>query len=297
MGRIFAAADIGSNTAHLLVAEVQKKRLRRISNQSDWLSLGEAVMREGQISPALETELLASLTRFKAIAEAAAVEGFYVFATEAMRRASNHEAVLQKIRAKLGLEVDLISPDREAELGLRGAQIDTLPSPDTLMIETGGGSVQAAWAVKGVLREDVSLPLGTGALIAACGLENPTPPPKAKLLRETIQKGVETLDFGRHPSHMVAVGGVARGLWRALHPDKNRVLHRRELEFLAWDVARLDLNTICRRYDVKIKRAATLLPGAMIYSAMLERFGREELEVSQYGVREGAILEMAQRMA
>jgi exopolyphosphatase/guanosine-5'-triphosphate,3'-diphosphate pyrophosphatase len=295
MGRIFAAADIGSNTAHLLIATPHaKKGLKRLINQSDWLSLGEAVSREGRIPPDLELALLESLTRFKALSESAAAESIYVFATEAMRKAANCDEVIKRVKAEVGLDVDLITPEREAELGLRGAQIDTKESVDTLMVETGGGSVQAAWVVKGVLREDVSLPIGTGALIAACGLEHPTPRPKLRELEDIIQLAVRDLDFGRHPSHMVAVGGVARGVWRAMHPDKERTLHLREMKFLAWDVARLDLNAICKRYGVKIKRAETLLPGAMVYAALMEKFGREELEVSLFGVREGAILEMAQ---
>lgn len=80
-----------------------------------------------------------------------------------------------------------------------------------------------------------------------------------------------------------------------MHPDGNRMLHIEELQYLIWDASRLDVQTIAARYGVKAKRAGTLLPGALIYEAFLTRFGIEEFEVSQFGVREGAILELASR--
>ena len=47
------------------------------------------------------------------------------------------------------------------------------------------------------------------------------------------------------------------------------------------------------RFDVKPKRAGTLLPGALVYLALMQKFQLAEVMVSEFGVREGAILEMA----
>ena len=91
----------------------------------------------------------------------------------------------------------------------------------------------------------------------------------------------------------MASGGVARGLWRALHPDGEKRLHRAELEYLAWSVQRLTIDRAINRFGVKAKRVGTLLPGAMVYLALMERFDLTEMSVSEFGVREGAILEMA----
>jgi exopolyphosphatase/pppGpp-phosphohydrolase len=46
------------------------------------------------------------------------------------------------------------------------------------------------------------------------------------------------------------------------------------------------------RFGVKYKRAATLLPGAAVYLATLKVFRHVSMKVSDYGVREGAILEL-----
>jgi len=292
MARVLAAADIGSNTAHLLVALAGRKRFRRIVNESEWLSLGEVVSREGEIPLELADRLVATLIEFTSTTERLKAESFYVFATEAMRRAANHEEVLERIRVATGVTVDLIAPRREAELGVRGAMLDADPGTDEWVAETGGGSVQLAEWVGGEVGSEWSLPLGTGAMIARAGLTQPATAEQVERLRWLVDEALSELPAGPKHGRLVACGGVARGIWRALHPDGERTLEWNELDYLAWDAARLDIGQIAARYGVKPKRAATLLPGATVYRKVLEQLGLNQMTVSVFGVREGAVVEM-----
>jgi exopolyphosphatase/guanosine-5'-triphosphate,3'-diphosphate pyrophosphatase len=90
----------------------------------------------------------------------------------------------------------------------------------------------------------------------------------------------------------VVSGGVARGLWRALHPDGEKILSRFEIDFLKQSTSRLPIDRIVSRFNVKQRRAGTLLPGSIVYSEIMEYFGIDSLVISEFGVREGAILEM-----
>lgn len=293
-----AAADIGSNTAHLLVAEVNKQGIKRLVNTSEWLSLGEVVSRHGKIPDEQALALKNALANFKKTADDAKVERMYVFATEAMRRAANCSQIIEDVRRDFGIEIDLISPLREAELGLRGAMQDTKPLSPSLMVETGGGSVQAALCRGLDILSEASMRIGTGVLSATASLTFPARSSQVSLMKDMVSEALDAAASGfAAPRSMVACGGVARGIWRALHPDGDRRVHREELKFLAWDTARLSEQQIAIRYGVKPKRAATLLPGALIYDAVMDRFGLDEFEVSQFGVREGAVLELAAREA
>lgn len=295
MGRLIAAADIGSNTAHLLVAHVTPNGLKRLVNESDWLSLGEVVTRRGTIPPEDRKNLFATLKRFKEILVTYKVEEHYIFATEAMRRADNHDLILREAAEKFQLNIDIISPQREAELSYIAAQVDC-PGPDPmLLVEAGGGSVQVAFCEGGAIEREISLPVGTGALTAASGLTYPATETQENRIRDLLCDALTKLNDFPTPARIVSAGGVARGLWRALHPDGDRNLHAQELAFLAWDCRRLSPETIVSRYDVKVNRARTLLPGSLIFGQILAHFGLPEMTVSQYGVREGAVLEMAQK--
>lgn len=294
MPKVFAAADIGSNTAHLLVAEHGAAGLTRLANESEWLSLGQVVSHDGIIPKTLVTKLVATLKAFRSRASSMKAQGIYVFATEAVRRAKNHGDVLRLVAKEVGLQVDLISPQREAELGLKGALLD-VPIPGKFVFaESGGGSVQVASCLGPEIFAETSMPIGTGVLIDKASLTHPTSERSFAKARKLVDSAMSDLPSASDVTAILASGGVARGLWRALHPDGEPTICREELEFLAWACRRIDNKTITSRYCVKAKRAITLLPGAMVYLALMEKYGLPAITVSQFGVREGAVLEMSQ---
>ena len=117
----------------------------------------------------------------------------------------------------------------------------------------------------------------------------------SKLKAQTyIQETLDGCDMRSVSSpNAIVSGGVARGLWRAIHPDGDKKLAREEIDYLIWASERLSIERLIERFNVKPKRAGTLLPGALVYQALMEKFGLSEVMVSEFGVREGAILEMA----
>lgn len=288
-----AAADVGSNTVHVLVAETDGQSITRIDNESTWISLGEEVARVGEISDERAAELVSILQDYKKLAKSHGARHMYVFATEAMREAANHEAVLERIRVQTDLEVELISPRRETELSLEGVLLDS-PADLDFLIEIGGGSAQVAHVSGGKVSVSASLLLGTGRLIAEAKLEHPCPPERISVANELIQSRLDELRGldSDGPKLAVASGGVARGLWRALHPDGEPMLYRQEFDYVAWAAGYLPISHIAARFCVKEKRAATLLPGALVYGSLMDRLEITDLHVSMYGVREGAILEI-----
>ncbi len=293
MTRIFAAADIGSNTAHLLVAATDGELVMRIDNFNEWIPLGETVARVREIPKEQIQQLTTAVKEFKRVAGEKKAESLYIFATEAMRAAKNHDAVLKRIMAETGVKVDIIPPKREAELSLRGVMLDTRNYQCDLLIEVGGGSAQIGGIQRSKLVDEESLPLGTGRVIAESDLRSPCPEYAMTAAEGYIE---HTLDRGRiefKAKRAVASGGVARGLWRALHPDSEKVLSIEELDYIVWSASRLPPDRIVARFGVKPKRAMTLLPGALVYRAVMRKFGIREIVVSEFGIREGAVLEMA----
>jgi len=293
MIRTFAAADIGSNTAHLLVGATDSELVMRIDNFNEWIPLGEVVTLNRKIPKDIVSQLVDTVREFKRIASGRQCEGLYVFATEGMRVAENHEAVLKKIRSETSVEVEIISPQREAELSLRGMLLDTRHYGVDMMFEVGGGSAQIGRVLRNNLVESESMPMGTGRLIAQFGMRNPCPDYALVAAENYIDAMLEKSSVLGPAKMAVASGGVARGLWRALHPDSEKVLTMEEIDYVIWSASRLPVERIAVRFGVKQKRAGTLLTGAVIYRALMRKFGVREIVVSEFGIREGAILEMA----
>lgn len=293
MNRILAAADIGSNTAHLLVAATDGSLVMRIDNFNEWIPLGEVVARTREIPKEISQQLVLAVAEFRRIASAKQAESLYVFATEGMRSALNHATVLKKILSETGVRVDVISPRREAELSLSGVLLDTRNYGAEMMFEVGGGSAQIGRIHQNKMVDQESLPLGTGRIIAESGLRNPCPDYALNAANNYIDSILSGSKMNGYASIAVASGGVGRGLWRALHPDSEKIIALEELDYLVWSCSRLPADRIVARFGVKQKRAGTLLPGALVYRALMRKFGLRDLAVSEFGIREGAVLEMS----
>jgi len=293
MTRILAAADIGSNTAHLLVAATDGSLVMRIDNYNEWIPLGEVVAKQGSIPKEMVQQLILAIKEFKRTSTAKSAEALYVFATEGMRMARNHAQVLEKIATETGVKVEVISPQREAELSMRGVGLDTRNLGADMLFEVGGGSLQIGRIERNGLLEKASLPLGTGRIIAESGLRSPCPEWALNAAVSYIEATLAVSPIGGSAKMPVASGGVGRGLWRALHPDGEKVLHLEEIEYMVWASAHLPVDRIVSRFGVKQKRAGTLLPGALVYQALLRKYGATQMAISEFGIREGAILEMA----
>ena len=137
------------------------------------------------------------------------------------------------------------------------------------------------------------MPLGTGRIIAVSGLRSPCPEYALNAAINYIDSVLSTSQVTGLANFGVASGGVGRGLWRALHPDSEKVIALPELDYITWASTRLPVDRIVARFGVKQKRASTLLPGSLVYGALMRKFGLKELAISEFGIREGAILEMA----
>ena len=229
--RVFAAADIGSNTAHLLVAATDGSLVMRIDNYNEWIPLGEVVSKAGSIPKEITENLVDACRGFRRLADAKGAEKLYVFATEGMRMARNHETVLRKIREEAGITVEIITPSREAELSFRGVSLDSRNLPVDLLFEVGGGSCQIGRIERGRLAESESLPLGTGRIIAESGLMSPCPDyaiqAAERYIESTLERSRITGNFGL----AVVSGGVGPDHHPQIdHSPQPEISHRFPIE-------------------------------------------------------------------
>ncbi|MDI9641156.1 hypothetical protein QPK87_05715 [Kamptonema cortianum] len=293
MSRITAVADIGSNTAHLLVGTVTNCRVKRLANQSVWLDLGQHVREHGEFRPEKVQAIIVALKHYKKVATALGDSNLYCFATQAMREAVNSDFVLKKIEKEAKVKVNVISAEEEATYSCRAISSEFPDVTKAVMVEIGGGSVQVATWEQNKLKSLQSLPLGTGFLAARVQLTHPSEQDQIDQLEAAISEHCASIQPREKGTPVILCGGVTRGIWRALHPDGDPVLHVKELDFLTWDCRRLTGTEIASRYRVKPKRALTLATGSRVLSQILNSLGTESATVCQFGVREGAILSLA----
>src|SRR5215207_5287504 len=139
-----AALDLGSNSFHLLVADVHPDgTFEAVAREKEMLRLGDDVTRHGHISPAAADRAVAAVRRMKQLADALGATEILAKATSAMRSASNGSELVDRIEEETDVEVEVISGLEEARLIFAAVRSSVViePSP-ALGIDIGGGSVE-----------------------------------------------------------------------------------------------------------------------------------------------------------
>lgn len=156
-----AAIDIGSNSVRLMMWADGKTLYKRINTTR----LGEGLVSTGVMSHAAMQRTAAAVRDFAAAAAEDGAAKVYAFATAAVRRAANREEFLGEVRRVAGIDVDVISGEEEAEIGILGA----LGNSDGGMIDVGGASTEIIVRRGGKSVYAHSADVGAVRLYDACG--------------------------------------------------------------------------------------------------------------------------------
>ena len=142
--RRLALIDMGTNTFHLLIVEIDATgEPVTLVKRKESIKLGQDGISRGAIAPDAAGRALQALNGFKAEIEEYGVLEVRAVATSAVRNASNGGKLIQAIREQTGIEVDVISGEREAELIYYGVKSALEIGPErSLIIDIGGGSVE-----------------------------------------------------------------------------------------------------------------------------------------------------------
>jgi exopolyphosphatase/guanosine-5'-triphosphate,3'-diphosphate pyrophosphatase len=158
----YSVVDVGSNTIHLLVGEVDGGSVLPVTGEKVSARLGAGVDETGRLDEGRLTLATEAITLFASIAAMNGAPSPEILATSAVRDAENGGELVGRVREATGIEMRLISGEKEAALGFRGALSAVHHEGRVLVIDLGGGSAQLILGeAPGGPEERVSLPLGT----------------------------------------------------------------------------------------------------------------------------------------
>lgn len=141
---IKAVIDIGTNTFHLLIAEVdQSNNIKVIHKNTIAVKLGEGGVNKGLITEAAYQRGIEALMLFRKELDEHQINEVLATATAAVRDASNGEAFIKEALEKANIHIILIDGLKEATYIYAGAKGAGILSDETVLImDIGGGSVE-----------------------------------------------------------------------------------------------------------------------------------------------------------
>ena len=138
-----AVIDMGTNTFHLIIVEVEKDDFKIIYREKTAVKIGEKGINHGMITDDAIDRALKTLTKFKEVIEEEQVEQVFATATSAIRNAQNGKGLVALIKEETGIQTRIISGIQEAEYIYYGVnkalKIGDQPS---LIMDIGGGSIE-----------------------------------------------------------------------------------------------------------------------------------------------------------
>ena len=137
-----AILDLGTNTFNLLIGEIKDKRAEVLFRTKIPVKLGKDGLGKNIISPDAFERGINALTEHKKTINKYQCEKTFAFATSAIRSTTNGKEFAEKVKQDLGIEINVISGDKEAEYIYHGVkQALKIPSNSCIM-DIGGGSTE-----------------------------------------------------------------------------------------------------------------------------------------------------------
>ena len=311
-----AIIDIGSNTVKMNVYDVTPPDIiKPILGESATLGLlgyiaGGALSEEGV------TSLCKTISGYVKLASDIGVTVLRCVATAALRQTDNADYIIAEVKARTGCEIDLISGENEALLGLEGVK-SCLGGDDKngnlaagnlsagnlaagVMIDMGGGSTELVGFIDGRAVRAVSEPFGCLSLFSR--FVSGVLPEKSELreLRRFVNSRMDGYDWLKNYGEtLYAVGGTCRLIGRMHYELFN---NDRQTEYEnGYAFTRDELKTLYNRFkapstdDIRAlirvapDRIHTFVPGLCAINKIAAACAAEKLVVCFSGIREGYV--------
>jgi len=288
-----AALDIGSNTVHILVADVVRGKLEDVAHYVEMPELGAQVARSGAIGSRARTALRA----VRKVVEQAKAHGYQQLiacATQATRQASDGAAFVRQASQVIGTPVRIISAKREAALSFLGAASRHAVRREWALIDLGGGSTEVVIARGREMLRSAALPIGSGVLVATYLSDPPRPDERARLRKAALRELPDAPDGD--VERLVATGGTASNLPVVLS-RRNPPSVLTTADLLACEV-RLDrrpARDVAAQVGLPANRVKAMRGGVEALLLLLDWYGLALLHVSHEGLRHGMLLAYLER--
>lgn len=299
MTRRIAAIDFGTNTARLLIADLEESgRFSPVCIEREIVRMGGGFTREAGLSAEAIVRGCSCLARFAVSIWTHGVDEVRAVATSAVRDAPNGERFRERILDETGISLQVIDGTTEGTLTLAGVLSGLDRRHDDLLIfDVGGGSTEYTVARSGNALFVASLPLGVVRLTEGKGnVEGMSDKIRRELeaLRGKMAQAGCTVAPG---TVLVGTAGTATTLAAiSLEMDhydyrrvNNHVLSRQEVEEIYRRLAILSPAERLLVPGLEKGREDLIIAGCLLTLSTMEMFGMEAIKISDYGLLEGIV--------
>ena len=302
-----AGIDLGTNTLRLLIARVDSDEcLVAVYSDQVITRLGQGLQQDGRLQDSAMDRTISQLKAWSAPLLRHDIRQPVAVATSAVREAENRDEFLQRVRTQVGIELEVLSGPEEARRTLVGITAGlTPPLPNILVIDIGGGSTEFISVRDEKPVQMSSTDLGVVRITERYLTSNPILPHEITTAQRFIVDRLESVN-ARHgqTSNAILVGTAGTittlaAMDQALEPYDPRKIHQSRLSLaIIQEMKQACIaKTIAERQTIpglEHGRADVIVAGILILQLTMETLGFSSLIVSEYGLREGILVNQMQ---
>jgi exopolyphosphatase / guanosine-5'-triphosphate,3'-diphosphate pyrophosphatase len=297
----YAVLDVGTNSIKFHIGEHRPNGAwRTIADRAEITRLGEGLDEAGGLRP---EPILRTVEAIVAMVDEARRNGVAAIAavgTAGLRIASNAAHLIDAVRERSGVGIEVISGEEEARLAyLAATSALALRDSALVVFDTGGGSSQFTVGHGTHIDEQFSVNVGAARLTERYGLGGVVSEDVVREAQAAIAAEFTRLDKIASPDALVGIGGAVTNLAAVKHE-----LAAYDPEIVQGTV--LDAGEVDRQIELyrtrtagerrgivglQPKRAEVILAGACVVRTVLTKLRRDSLVVSDRGLRHGLLAE------
>jgi exopolyphosphatase/guanosine-5'-triphosphate,3'-diphosphate pyrophosphatase len=284
-----AAIDIGTNSTRLLIAKFVNDRTKPLVTELRTTRLGDGINAANTLKEEAIARTIKALQEYKDLIDDWEVKTVKAVATNAVRSISNQQQFIKRVKDQTGVEIEVISGEKEATLSYLGV-VKALPevlSELNLIIDIGGGSTELITGSRKQINNKFSIDVGAVRMTE----ESSQIKKREELIHELINPVINKLSNKTYTT--LGVGGTITTLAaidQQLSPYFSEKVHGYSLGISTIKRIFLDLNEKSINEKKKVvglqaSRADIIVAGIQI---LLEIMG--SLEINEIIVSESDIL-------
>lgn len=286
-----AIIDIGSNSIRLMVYDALKRMPLPLYNEKILCGLARNLTVGGNLDKDSVGLALHAVGRFITLSRIMKVGELCIFATAAVRDASDGKAFVASLQHTYDVEVEILTGEEEARFAGLGV-LSGIPDAEGVVGDLGGGSLELISVAEGISKKGASFPIGALRLIAEGSGQVP-------VYDKIISKALDAFSLKEklQGKTFYAVGGAFRNLAKIHITRKGyglRVLHHYTIEreeFLETLrlVSKMSGKALQRLGDIPKKRLDILPAASRVAYYIMKQGNPKDIVFSVHGVREGVL--------
>jgi exopolyphosphatase/guanosine-5'-triphosphate,3'-diphosphate pyrophosphatase len=297
----YAVIDVGTNSVKLHVGERDAAGgWRTTIDRAELTRLGEGLEKKGEIAPQAAERTASAIADMADEARRCGARAIVAVGTAGLRIASNAQAVVEAIRARTGVSIEVISGEEESRLAYLAVMAGLgMPQGSLVIFDTGGGSSQFTFGDGARVDDRFSVNVGAVRFVERFALDGVVSAGVVRDALAAIAAELPQLDGREPPETLVAIGGAVTNLAAVKHgmAAYDPALIRGTVVDSAEVDRQIEMyrarNAEERRAiaGLQPKRAEVILGGACIVRTVMDKLGKDALTVSDFGLRHGVFAE------